>query len=182
MEELKSRLDIIPLAQSKSELKNIITQVEGSLNEFKVVNESSSIENRVALATLQQWEKPQPQAARAQGEVKKLIQDMNSSDRSTRLSATGILSSQFSDNPEAVKLVLEFYNPNKIDSLSAQGRINALHFLTNTTQGAWDSDTINKAEKLIEQHNQQIQFLRTQLQNVEMTLQQISENVQRTYS
>ena len=36
--------------------------------------------------------------------------------------------------------------------------------------------------KLIEQHNKQIQFLRTQLQNVEMTLQQISQNVQRGYT
>ena len=35
--------------------------------------------------------------------------------------------------------------------------------------------------KLIEQHNKQIQFLRTQLQNVEMTLQEISQNVQRGY-
>lgn len=36
--------------------------------------------------------------------------------------------------------------------------------------------------KLIEQHNNQIQFLRTQLQNVEMTLQEISQNVQRNYT
>ncbi len=37
-------------------------------------------------------------------------------------------------------------------------------------------------DKLSEQHNKQIQFLRTQLQNVEMTLQQISQNVQRGYT
>lgn len=35
---------------------------------------------------------------------------------------------------------------------------------------------------LIEQHNKQIQFLRTQLQNIEMTLQEISQNVQRGYT
>ena len=33
--------------------------------------------------------------------------------------------------------------------------------------------------RLIEQHNKQTQFLRTQLQNIEMTLQEISQNVQR---
>ena len=41
--------------------------------------------------------------------------------------------------------------------------------------------TLEFLDKLIEQHNKQIQFLRTQLQNVEMTLQQISQNVQRGY-
>ena len=39
--------------------------------------------------------------------------------------------------------------------------------------------TLEFLDKLIEQHNKQIQFLRTQLQNVEMTLQEISQNVQR---
>jgi len=42
--------------------------------------------------------------------------------------------------------------------------------------------TLEFLDKLIEQHNKQIQFLRTQLQNVEMTLQQISQNVQRSYT
>ena len=42
--------------------------------------------------------------------------------------------------------------------------------------------TLEFLDKLIEQHNKQIQFLRTQLQNVEMTLQQISQNVQRGYT
>jgi len=42
--------------------------------------------------------------------------------------------------------------------------------------------TLEFLDKLIEQHNKQIQFLRTQLQNVEMTLQEISQNVQRGYT
>ncbi len=37
-------------------------------------------------------------------------------------------------------------------------------------------------DKLSEQHNKQIQFLRTQIQNIEMTLQEITENIQKTYS
>ena len=41
--------------------------------------------------------------------------------------------------------------------------------------------TLEFLGKLSEQHNKQIQFLRTQLQKVEMTLQQISQNVQRGY-
>ncbi|MEE9379168.1 MAG: prefoldin subunit alpha [Candidatus Lokiarchaeia archaeon] len=42
--------------------------------------------------------------------------------------------------------------------------------------------TLEFLGKLSEQHNKQIQFLRTQLQKVEMTLQQISQNVQRGYT
>ncbi|MFX1365088.1 MAG: prefoldin subunit alpha [Promethearchaeota archaeon] len=37
-------------------------------------------------------------------------------------------------------------------------------------------------DKSMEQHNQQIEYLRTQLQKVEMTLRQISDIVQKTYS
>lgn len=37
-------------------------------------------------------------------------------------------------------------------------------------------------DKNMEQHNQQIEYLKTQLQKVEIALRQISENVQRTYS
>ncbi|MFX1500482.1 MAG: prefoldin subunit alpha [Promethearchaeota archaeon] len=37
-------------------------------------------------------------------------------------------------------------------------------------------------DKSMEQHNQQIEYLRTQLQKVETALRQISDNVQRIYS
>ncbi|MFX1380705.1 MAG: prefoldin subunit alpha [Promethearchaeota archaeon] len=37
-------------------------------------------------------------------------------------------------------------------------------------------------DKLIEQHNQQIQFLTTQLQNLDVNLQQISQNIQKGYT
>ncbi|MFX0024246.1 MAG: prefoldin subunit alpha [Candidatus Hermodarchaeota archaeon] len=37
-------------------------------------------------------------------------------------------------------------------------------------------------EKLIEQHNQQIQFLATQIQNSDLNLQQISQNFQKSYT
>jgi len=37
-------------------------------------------------------------------------------------------------------------------------------------------------DKLIEQHNQQIQFLKTQLQNIDLNLQEISQNIQKGYA
>lgn len=37
-------------------------------------------------------------------------------------------------------------------------------------------------DKLIEQHNQQIQFLKTQLQNIDVNLQEISQNIQKGYA
>ncbi|MFX1554805.1 MAG: prefoldin subunit alpha [Promethearchaeota archaeon] len=39
--------------------------------------------------------------------------------------------------------------------------------------------TIEFLDKMIEQHNKQIQFLRTQLQNVDVNLQEISQLIQR---
>lgn len=40
--------------------------------------------------------------------------------------------------------------------------------------------TIEFLDKMIEQHNKQIQFLRTQLQNVDVNLQEISQLIQRS--
>ena len=37
-------------------------------------------------------------------------------------------------------------------------------------------------DKLIEQHSQQIQFLKTQLQNIDVNLQEISQNIQKGYT
>ncbi len=37
-------------------------------------------------------------------------------------------------------------------------------------------------DNLIEQHNKQLQFLQTQIQNIDVNLQQISQTVQRSYS
>ena len=37
-------------------------------------------------------------------------------------------------------------------------------------------------DKLIEQHNQQNQFLKTQLQNIDLNLQEISQNIQKGYA
>ncbi|MFW9998499.1 MAG: prefoldin subunit alpha [Candidatus Hodarchaeota archaeon] len=42
--------------------------------------------------------------------------------------------------------------------------------------------TIDFLDKLVEQHNKQIQFLRTQIQNIDINLQEISQNIQRSYT
>ena len=42
--------------------------------------------------------------------------------------------------------------------------------------------SIEFLEKLIEQHNKQLQFLQTQIQNIDVNLQQISQTIQRGYS
>ncbi len=36
--------------------------------------------------------------------------------------------------------------------------------------------------KLIEQHNEQVQFLTTQIQNIDLNLKEISQNIQRNYT
>ena len=42
--------------------------------------------------------------------------------------------------------------------------------------------TIEFLDKLIEQHNQQIQFLKTQLQTIDVNLQELSQNIQKSYT
>jgi len=42
--------------------------------------------------------------------------------------------------------------------------------------------TLEFLDKIIEQHNKQIQFLRTQIKTIDMNLQEISQNIQRDYT
>ncbi|MFW9828998.1 MAG: prefoldin subunit alpha [Candidatus Thorarchaeota archaeon] len=42
--------------------------------------------------------------------------------------------------------------------------------------------TLEFLDKIIEQHNKQIQFLRSQIQSIDLNLQAISQNIQREYT
>ncbi len=44
------------------------------------------------------------------------------------------------------------------------------------------NSTLEFLDKIIEQHNKQIQFLRSQIQSIDLNLQAISQNIQREYT
>jgi hypothetical protein len=105
--------------------------------------------------------KPQAQQesinVQLQLQIQRIVQQINSSDRSTRLTATDTLKNQYSDSVDAVNGVLALFSPENIGSLSAEGRINALFFLKNTKASAWTPDLIqrgNQAIELLEERHQ----------------------------
>jgi hypothetical protein len=83
-------------------------------------------------------------------QIQGLVQQINSRDRATRLTATDSLKNQYSNSSDAVSSVLDLFGSDNINALSAEGRINALFFLKNTEASAWNSDLIQRGSKAIE--------------------------------
>lgn len=80
---------------------------------------------------------------------KKLVEDINSPDKRIRLSATDTIKNRLSSDTYTVGLVLDWFSENKIGELTAQGRYNALFYLANTNNSAWNSELIARADQVI---------------------------------
>lgn len=72
------------------------------------------------------------------------VADLNSEDRATRLSAGQLLQSQYRDSPEAIGLVLDTFEPPRLDALTAEGRINGLYFLSRSDAKAWTQSLLQR--------------------------------------
>jgi hypothetical protein len=108
------------------------------------------------LVALQQSSDPQVRRAAEQGfkdivatdsaKLTELVAQTNSQVTSERLRATGTLESQYGDSASAVGEVLDRLTGPKLQSISGSGLINALYFLSRTSQGAWTPDNVAVAE------------------------------------
>jgi hypothetical protein len=66
-----------------------------------------------------------------------------------RRNAMNTLKSEFADDGIAVSLALDLLEETKIGELSPQGLINVIYFLNETSDAAWSSDTVQRAEKAV---------------------------------
>ena len=87
---------------------------------------------------------------KVQKDLEEKVQRINSPVRSTSLQATDMLKTQYAGNTEVIKLVLDLFEPSKIDALSALGRLNALLYLKNTELRAWTPELAVQAESVID--------------------------------
>ncbi len=82
-----------------------------------------------------------------------LISQLNGASKSERLSATDRLISQFSNSQPALTSALDVFSKEKIDMLTANGRINILVYLSNVEKDIWTDENrvkLKKAIKLME--------------------------------
>ena len=85
------------------------------------------------------------------------VQLINSPDRDTRLRAMSQLTRENAGDPTALSLVLDLFEEDRLDRLSASGRINALYFLNATTAEAWTPELRQRgsaAVSRLEERNQ----------------------------
>jgi type II secretory pathway pseudopilin PulG len=79
-----------------------------------------------------------------------LVQQLNDPAENVRKTAGGRLARDHRANPEAIDLVLSTLSPEKLRSLSSDGRINALYFLSRSELGTWTDKQRKLALEAIE--------------------------------
>lgn len=70
-------------------------------------------------------------------ELARLVQDLDASDKARRLAAGQALQSRWLASPEAIAAALALFDDSRIETLSENGRINALYYLSRTVITAW---------------------------------------------
>lgn len=83
--------------------------------------------------------------------VQLLIESISNEQRIVRRRATYLLNVYFSNDTEVISKVLDFIEPDVFNALRTQGRINALHILTNAGDDAWSDALVAAASERIDQ-------------------------------
>jgi hypothetical protein len=78
-----------------------------------------------------------------------LVQQLNDQSADVRKSAGGRLARDYRADPQAIRLVLDTFAEGNLESLSADGRINALYFLNRTDDSVWTDDLKRQARESI---------------------------------
>jgi hypothetical protein len=71
------------------------------------------------------------------GNIARLFQSLNAEAKDERLAAGQTLQSKYTSSPVAITEALAMFGPDRINDLSAAGRINVLYFLSRTSPRAW---------------------------------------------
>ena len=72
-------------------------------------------------------------------EAARLVQQLNAPTPEERKAAGQVLQNRYTASSAAIAQALALFEPGRIDTLSAEGRINALYFLSRTAPLAWDA-------------------------------------------
>ena len=88
---------------------------------------------------------PAPDAA----EIRRLVQNLNAADKGERLAAGQALQDRSTASSRAIAETLALFRPERIEALSAEGRINALYFLSRTAPLAWDPELESTGREIV---------------------------------
>ena len=83
------------------------------------------------------------------GALRALVKNLDHSAEEVRKAAGAQLAREHRSNPEAIALVLATLSETSLTSLTANGRVNALYFLTRSNPNAWTDDHKRAARDLI---------------------------------
>lgn len=82
--------------------------------------------------------------------LNQLADNLNATSKDQRLAAGQILQSRYTDSQEAVAAVLALFEPNRLGTLSAEGRFNSLYYLSRTSSAAWTSELERKGRAAVD--------------------------------
>jgi len=101
-------------------------------------------ENRSLLRQFEIWFGPVDQI-----EIERLVAQIDAPTADVRKPAVQTLQNDYPASPEAIATVLRLFEPDRIDGLSPNGRLNALYYLTRTSALAWDDELRGRARELL---------------------------------
>lgn len=79
-----------------------------------------------------------------------LVSQMNASTAEVRKHAVAMLIQDYKSSSKAITLTLRMYEADKINNLSASGKINGLYYLSATEPEAWNTEQEQAAKEIIE--------------------------------
>ncbi|MEO3407166.1 hypothetical protein AAFN85_24830 [Mucilaginibacter sp. CAU 1740] len=82
-------------------------------------------------------------------ELASLISKVDTSNSAARISAVGELEKKYASSPEAITQILNFYSTENISTLSQDGIINGLYFLSRTDPTVWSQQQIQQGRDII---------------------------------
>lgn len=131
--------ELIKLEESLKTAKNKLKKIE-----LEIFANASERENLIRKSRLSNTE------VTLDTQIQGLVLQMNSDNRTTRISAVAKLIENHKSSRLAISSALDFLKLPQLETLSASGKINVLVFLRNTTPSAWDSELIERAYDAIE--------------------------------
>lgn len=159
-EELERRNEEVTqeIARSTQDLRDLQSQIKEENTQLLALarqQEDAQVVARLEDNVRQQNERlatvVESAERRSEGaQLRNLVWQMNSNDKSTRLAAVKTLIDGHGADPSAIRAALDLLAMPQLESLSPSGRINVLVYLRNTVDSAWTKDMVERGFAALE--------------------------------
>jgi hypothetical protein len=126
----------------------------------EIARETKQLDQQIAEGISELRSQYQLSGELSEEEVQELIRRINAEERAARLSAMRVLTDDYRSSSFVIAAVLDLFDPESIEQLSASGRINALYFLRTSNPDSWSpplkAQALSSLAQMEDRHKQGI--------------------------